>query len=86
MIFGLPRDARIDEIHHLLASCWIVPYDLGTQLQVEVHAAAGRSDESFAVIELWPDRLMLCRLADALNRRRLRGRALSTWAPVLAWE
>lgn len=77
LIFGLRREVRADEVQALLG-CF-------ASAAVDILAQPGDADEAVGVVHLPPCRLLAWQLADKISQRRLHGRLLRSWVPVMAW-
>lgn len=77
LIFGLRRGTRPADLHGLLGAF--------RDARLDLLDLPGDNDDAFAVVHLRPDPSSAWRLAQGINARRLHGRRLQSWVPVMAW-
>jgi hypothetical protein len=78
LIFGLLPGTTEQEVRTLLGRC--------AEARVRVVVMPGDGHDVMGVVHLPLDGGLAQRLADRVNHRRLHGRSLQCWVPVMAWH
>lgn len=86
VIFGFRGNATRADVASALRSSGVALQGALAQWPVELLRVPGPGDQSYALLQHLPDRLLAWRLADGLNARRYQGRALQSFVPAMAWS
>lgn len=86
VIFGFRGDATRADVESALRCSGVALQGACAQWEVALLRVPGPGDQSYALLQHLPDRLLAWRLADGLNARRYQGRALLSFVPAMAWS